>query len=150
MAGCNPPVEAVAPASLASPAAGRPADAKSFGGHWYKAFDKKVTWQQARRLCEQMGGYLACIDSPDEQEFIAALADGRYLYLGGTDEDNEGLWAWINDDDFIYTCWMSGQPNNYGGDENYLATYDKGEWVDVAAEGDGFWMPTGYICEWDR
>jgi len=50
---------------------------------------------------------------------------------------------------FLYTCWMSGQPKNHGGNENYLATYDKGEWVDVAAEGDGFWTPTGFICEWD-
>ena len=43
---------------------------------------------------------------------------------------------------------MEGQPNNYGGDENYLATYDGGEWVDVAVSGDDFWMPTGFICEW--
>jgi hypothetical protein len=45
---------------------------------------------------------------------------------------------------------MKGQPNNYGGNEHCLATYDGGEWVDVADDGNGFWMPTGYICEWER
>ena len=120
-----------------------------FGGHWYRAFDNKVSWQQARERCRKLGGYLCCIDSKEEQEFIAKLANGRYLYLGGTDEEEEGDWKWVDGAPFGYTCWMSGQPNNYGGDENYLATYDEGEWVDVAAEGDGFWMPTGFICEWD-
>ena len=38
---------------------------------------------------------------------------------------------------------------NYDGKEHYLATYDRGEWVDVAADGDGFWMPKGFICEWE-
>jgi len=96
-----------------------------------------------------MGGYLCCIESEAEQKFVTTLANGRYLYLGGTDEAREGEWAWINGSPFVYTCWMGGQPNNWGGDENYLATYDEGEWVDVAAEGDGFWMPTGFICEWE-
>ena len=45
---------------------------------------------------------------------------------------------------------MKGQPNDYSGSEDYLATYDGGEWVDVDHSGAGFWMPTGYICEWDR
>ena len=45
---------------------------------------------------------------------------------------------------------MDGQPNNYGEDEHYLATYDDGLWVDVAAVGDSFWMPIGCICEWDE
>ena len=40
--------------------------------------------------------------------------------------------------------------NDYTGAENYLATYDGGKWVDVDVSGDDFWMPTGYICEWDR
>ena len=128
----------------------RPADAVPFNGHWYKAFDDKVPWHDAKRKCESMGGYLACIETAAEQAFIAKLANGRYLSLGATDEAKEGDWQWLNGAPFKFTCWMDGQPNNYGGCEHYLATYDGGEWVDVASEGDGFWMPTGYICEWDK
>lgn len=130
--------------------ASRPADAVAHGGHWYMAFEEDVTWQQAKARCEKMGGYLACITSESEQAFLAELADGRYLYLGGTDEKQEGTWRWIDGSDWKYESWLPGQPNNWGGDENYLATYDGGDWVDVAAEGDGFWMPYGFVCEWDR
>jgi len=128
-----------------------PARRVQFEGHSYQAFEGKVSWQEARKRCEKMGGYLCCIESEAkaEQKFVAALANGKYLYLGGTDEAKEGEWTWINGSPFVYTCWMGGQPSNWGGDENYLATYDEGEWVDVAAGGDGFWMPTGFICEWE-
>ncbi|MFP4105107.1 MAG: lectin-like protein [Phycisphaerae bacterium] len=128
-----------------------PDDAVAFGGHWYKVYETgDADWKAAKKACEKRGGYLACIESEKEQQFIADLADGRYLSLGGTDEDEEGRWVWINGSKWDYTAWMPGQPNNYGGDENYLATYDNGDWVDVADTGGGFWMPTGYICEWEK
>jgi hypothetical protein len=96
-----------------------------------------------------MGGYLAVIESEEEQAFIAELADERYLSLGATDEGEEGVWVWVNGAPFEYTKWYPDQPNNYAGEEHYLATYDYGDWVDVAAEGEDFWMPTGFICEWE-
>lgn len=127
-----------------------PAGAVAFRGHWYKAFDERTSWHEAKKKCEALGGYLACIETEGEQAFIAKLTGGRYLSLGATDEVIEGRWCWINGATFGYTCWMDGQPNNYGDCEHYLATYDGGEWVDVADDGDGFWMPTGYICEWEQ
>lgn len=127
-----------------------PPDAVPFGDHWYKAFEEDTSWRKAKAKCEAMGGYLACIESEAEQQFIRGLADERCLSLGATDEEEEDTWRWVNGADFEYCCWMDGQPNNYGGDEHYLATYDGGEWVDVADNGDGFWMPTGYICEWEQ
>ncbi len=120
---------------------------KTFGGHRYKMVVKKISWHDARKECEAAGGMLVCIETKEEQAFIARWANNRYLYLGATDEDEEDTWKWINGAPFEYTAWMDGQPNNYGEEEHYLATYDDGEWVDVAAEGGGFWMPTGYICE---
>lgn len=138
------------PATLPTANSKRPADATSFNGHWYMAYDNKISWHDAKKACEGLGGYLVCIETDKEQEFIAKLADGRYLYLGATDETKEDTWIWLNGSAWEFTSWMEGQPNNYGGDEHYLATYDGGAWVDVAAEGSGFWMPTGYICEWDK
>jgi hypothetical protein len=128
----------------------RPADAVAFGGHWYKVFDENVCWHTAKVACEQMGGHLVCIETKEEQAFIAKLADGRYLRLGASDEAREDTWVWVNGAKWEYTEWMSGQPNNYGGEENFLATYDGGDWVDVADEGSGFWMPKGFICEWEK
>jgi len=127
-----------------------PVDAVAFGGHWYKVFDETMSWHEAKKRCEAMGGGLVCIETPAEQTYLAKLAAGRYLCLGATDEVKEGEWVWINGAPFTYTCWMESQPNNYGGSENFLATYDGGDWVDVDDEGSGFWMPTGFICEWEK
>lgn len=145
LVGCLGPAS---PPPSATVKAIHPADAVAFNGHWYKVIDEKKSWQEAKSACEALGGMLACIESEAEQRFIANLADGRYLYLGATDEVKEDTFVWLSGAPFSYTCWMEGQPNNYGDDENYLATYDAGNWVDVAAEGSGFWMPTGFICEW--
>lgn len=140
------------PAKEAVEVVGHPEDAKEFNGHWYKVFedpDQKLSWHEKKKLCEEKGGYLAVIETEEEQKFIAKLADDRYLSLGATDEVEEDKWVWVNGADFEYTAWMRGQPNNYA-EEDYLATYDDGEWVDVAGEGMDFWMPTGYICEWEK
>ena len=126
-----------------------PADAVKFNGHAYKIFAEKISWHEAKKKCEAMGGYLVCIETKAEQGFITKLAKGKYYYLGATDEKKEDEWQWVNGAPWKFTDWMAGQPNNYGGKEHYLATYDEGKWVDVAAEGDGFWMPIGYICEWE-
>lgn len=149
LAGCMTTRQQGCRAAVA-PAVARPSDAAAFAGHWYKAFDDKTSWHAAKQKCEAMGGRLACVETEAEQAFIAKLAAGRYLSLGATDEAEEGVWRWINGAPFSYTCWMGGQPNNYGDCEHYLATYDGGDWVDVADDGDSFWMPTGYICEWEK
>ncbi len=125
------------------------AEVRRFAGNWYAAFDEDLSWQRCKERCEEMGGHLAVVTSTEEQEFIAELADWRYLYLGATDETEEGTWVWVTGESWDYVSWFDGQPNNYGGSENYLATYDGGDWVDVDAEGDDFWMPTGFICEWE-
>ena len=123
-------------------------DAVSFSGHWYAVFDLHISWHEAKAHCEALGGHLATITSQEEQDFITELADGRYLFLGASDEIAEDTWLWITGEPWDFTYWMEGQPNNYGGAEDYLATSDGGKWVDVDAEGDDFWMPTGFICEW--
>jgi hypothetical protein len=127
-----------------------PADAAAFGGHHYAVVEADATWHEKKAACEKVGGHLAVIETAAEQAFIAKLADGRYLSLGATDEGHEDTWTWVNGAKWEFAAWMEGQPNNYGDDEHYLATYDDGAWVDVGCEGCAFWMPTGYICEWDR
>ena len=127
-----------------------PKEAAAYDGHHYLLVDEieDLSWSLARKECTDRGAHLAVVTSLEEAEFITSLCDGRYMYLGATDEANEGTWNWIDGTEWDFAYWLEGQPNDYSGHENYLATYDDGEWVD--AEGSGFWMPTGYICEWDR
>jgi hypothetical protein len=139
-------------------AVSHPFDAVAYGGHYYKVFDAtNSTWHEAKAKCEDMGGYLACIESAGEQAFLTTLANGRYLSVGGTDED--GPWKWVNGSTWVYTAWGSGQPNGSFGVEYYLELFDGGLWNDVADKavdyGDppymgAYWMPVGYICEWEH
>lgn len=123
-----------------------------FGGHAYLLVDEveDLSWSGSKRACEKMGATLAVVTSREEADFIATLCDGRYMYLGASDAAEEGTWAWVDGTPWEFTFWAKGQPNDYGGTEDYLATYDDGLWVDVDAAGEDFWMPTGFICEWSR
>ena len=123
---------------------------EAFGGHHYLLVDdvEDLSWDKAKQQCEDWGAHLVVVTQAAEAAFIAKLCDERYMYLGASDAAEEGTWVWVDGSEWDFTHWHKGQPNDYAGGENYLATYDRGEWVDVDGSGDDFWMPTGYICEW--
>jgi hypothetical protein len=124
---------------------GAPDDAVYFAGHAYAVNLSKITWHEARLLCELNGGHLACIESLAEQEFLLGLANRRQFFIGATDEQEKGKWHWINGSPFEFTVWWPGQPDNTDGIEHYLALEPNGKWNDRPARaGDG-----GYICEWE-
>lgn len=158
-AGCAEREPVPAPAAEPTPAAEpaqTPTDTAAdatFGGHRYRVIDLSDavrSWHQAKAHCESLGGHLAVIETAEEQTFVAGLLQGRYVFLGASDEVAEDTWVWVNGAAWTYTSWLDGQPNNYGGDENFLASYDGGDWVDVAVEGDDFWMPTAFLCEFPK
>jgi hypothetical protein len=125
-----------------------PADATAFGGHHYKVYEENVSWHEAKKRCEKLGGHLATVGDEKEHTFIAKLADERFLFLGATDEKEEGKWVWVDGTEWDFTAWLGGQPNNSYGSEHYLSTFEGGGWNDAAVEGDDWWSPSGYICEW--
>ena len=53
------------------------------------------------------------------------LIRGRF-WTAGSDASREGAWQWASrselgfDHDIFYTNWCPGEPNNFGGRENYL------------------------------
>ncbi|WP_407384311.1 RICIN domain-containing protein [Ruminococcus sp.] len=123
-----------------------------YNDHSYELFVYNITWTQAKEICEHRGGHLAVINSSEENEALANLASSlsNYVWIGGTDEDSEGSWHWINGDDFSYTNWYSGEPNNYaegGGSENYMGLLGRtGLWNDAANDNPYI---SGFICEYD-
>ena len=58
------------------------------------------------------------------------------IWLGGSDELNEGRWKWVTTGKNVTAdsyFWGSGQPNNYEGRQHCLETHD-GEWYDDSCE----------------
>lgn len=98
-------------------------------GHTYARYDRNLTWQLAEQFCEAAGGHLATVTSAKENAVIRRLLEeapyGKY-WLGATDEVWEGGWQWVTGEEFAWTNWSSGQPDNDGGndeeEENYLVT----------------------------
>ena len=42
-----------------------PDDAIEFNGNYYKAFDTSLSWIEAKKFCENLGGYLVTITSQE-------------------------------------------------------------------------------------
>jgi hypothetical protein len=57
-----------------------------------------ATWHVAKKRCEEMGGHLATIETPEEEAFVLSLMDTIPVpfWLGATDEESEGDWRWID------------------------------------------------------
>ena len=112
-------------------------------GHTYYLYEIQKTWEDACKFCESRGGYLATITSSEEQVFLETMGNNRY-WIGGTDKNSEGFWEWVSGEEFGYTNWLSGEPNNmYDAGEDYLAIWPK-TWNDLANNSI---EQNGFICE---
>jgi len=145
----------------AVPAAGRsthaaPGDAVEFQGGRYKLFQEVLTWKQAKLRCEQLDGRLAVVANLEMNQFLYHLAQEHGttdLWLGATDEQNEGNWVAL-DGRPAFTNWRPGQPNNKGDGEHYalMMVVFKGApadglWSDQPNEAQELHQPH-FVCEW--
>jgi gliding motility-associated-like protein len=97
-------------------------DAGIFNGHQYYLYNIQGGWSDAAKVALQNGGYLAAINSDNEQKFIEnnpALA-GRNLWIGLFNVPNEPF-RWMSCDTFNYSNWQvsSGAPSA-DPSENYV------------------------------
>ncbi len=134
-----------------------------FRGHSYKVFlEAGLDWATAKTRCEAMGGHLVTITDEQENKFITALAtktisdiNNSGIWLGATDERNEGQWKWLDGTQFKYTTWFDGQPNGKE-KENYLLlllSFRNAQGNEIHGWGDqpmsGKIHVIYYACEWD-
>ncbi|NOQ75343.1 MAG: T9SS type A sorting domain-containing protein [Crocinitomix sp.] len=140
----------------------------TFDGKTYELIKENKNWPDAAECALERGGALVRIDSEEENtalfdaistfdvipsETIAPDGGGgAYLWLGGTDRAEEGVWIWdINDDDTGDQFWegaVDGTPvgglyNNWGDEPD-----DFGDLQDRAAMSVNGW-PLGVAGEWN-
>lgn len=96
-------------------------------GHDYEVVDETVCWGAARSGAEArsvMGtqGHLATITSAAERDVVHGLLGARErVWIGGFQDlsspsfsDPGGGWTWVTGEDFAFTDWGPGEPNEAG------------------------------------
>ena len=89
-----------------------PTRSAELNGHKYFFYNTYLPWQDAKVFCEDRGGYLMTITSQAEQDILVQFNEtDEGIFIGGyrIDEDD---WAWVTGEDFSYTNWNEGEPNN--------------------------------------
>lgn len=123
----------------------------NLGSRYEIVNESGLTWEEAKEKCEKAGGHLVTITSQEEMDYIYEtlnLGNGRYWIGAYRDEDFN--WMWVTGEDWDYTNWDEGEPNdssNVRSNENRVATWTQGKWNDLNEENTS--EQRGYICEWE-
>lgn len=133
-------------ASESSGVRSKPKMTVQFGGHSYAMLPDKVTWHIARRRCEEMGGHLATIETPEEEQFVLEVCrtNAQSAWLGATDEEAEGDWRWVTGGTLANELKPRWNLTNEGDVHHYLSFYAPG-FGDADAG-----TRLVYLCEWDK
>jgi hypothetical protein len=114
-----------------------PKGAVKFGGHQYLLIKDAATWHVAKSRCEEMGGHLICIETPEEEQFFRELCGDESVWVGASDEVQEGKWMWVN-----------GRPVElsikFEGESDHCLAYFRHVWLDGVAG-----IRFAYVCEWE-
>lgn len=116
------------------------ADSLTFNTHRYELVQSARTWLEAKQAAEASGGYLAVINSSEENAAVFAYLqqsgaafttadDGggaAYVWLGASDRATEGAFVWVDGSPVSgYTNWGSGslgqEPDDFNGAQDALA-----------------------------
>jgi len=104
----------------------------SYDCHTYYLISGTLSWYDANAYAQNMGGTLAVITSAEENEIVSQLLNEVVIggcWLGA--ESTSGEWKWVTGEEFVYSNWGEGEPNNNGGIEFYLENYN-GRWNDLS------------------
>ncbi len=127
------------------PATGIPKDAVSYHGKSYYVYLEKCSWHEARDRCHRAGGQLVVIHDAATQAFVKSLAKENRVWLGATDELNEGHWLWVDGSEMTYTAFGTKEANHGKNEDHYLRMQlTESLWKRDKNKTN----TSGYVCEW--
>jgi len=91
-------------------------------GTYVYSLTSPTTWTEAQNIAQSMGGNLVTVNSAAENQFLVDTFGGsERLWIGFNDAQEEGVWEWVSGEPVTYTNWGAGQPDNYGGNQDYAS-----------------------------
>jgi Lectin C-type domain len=93
-------------------------------GHTYYLLSSN-TWTGAEAEAVSLGGHLTTINDLAENDWVYQTFANyggivRGLWIGLNDAAQEGNFVWASGEPVSFTHWGLGEPNNSGGNENYV------------------------------
>jgi hypothetical protein len=108
-----------------------------FDGHSYYLSINPINYYSALNYNLINGVDFLTITSQNENDFITSNSLPGFLWLGCSDLSVEGQWEWINNENFNYSNWDSGEPSNQSGGEDYAEFKTTGFWNDIPTIDNG-------------
>ncbi|KAJ8022986.1 Alpha-N-acetylgalactosamine-specific lectin [Holothuria leucospilota] len=134
-----------------------------FNKYCYRFFGQRVSWQEANYNCQTYGSgnsfaNLVSIHSKEENEFVSNMfksytdntdptESGHEIWIGLTDQDEEGTFVWTDGTSADFTAWQSGEPNGGSREQAVIMLHPNSVyykmWRDVHMET----RQVRYICK---
>ncbi|XP_028420053.1 ladderlectin-like isoform X2 [Perca flavescens] len=96
-----------------------------YNGRCFLYVPTAMTWANAERNCQSLGGNLASVHNIQEYHEIQRLIvktsfESKETWIGGSDAQQNDIWLWSDGSRFIYVNWCRGEPNNNRGSQHCL------------------------------
>ncbi|XP_065938597.1 snaclec rhinocetin subunit beta-like [Magallana gigas] len=118
-----------------------------YGGHCYLYRETGMSWTDAKRDCQIRNGHLVIIETEEEntwlkEAFLPLLEhDICNLWIGASDEYQDGVFRWLNNKTMIPGLWNLGDPTNFAS-EGGVMLCTNGLWIDG-----GYSDTNNFVCE---
>ena len=134
----------------------------TYDGKTYEIIKENKSWVNAAACAVSRGGYLAEINSLEENDAIfnqlaiagvdpddTPASDGfsSYVWLGGNDIANEGSWVWNGNNDAVTTSFWQGTANGTAVDDNFTNWGNEPDNFGTGTGQDGLGMA---VIDWPR
>ena len=106
-----------------------------------------ITFPDAQRACQRMGGHLAYVETEEERLFIKGITGGISVRIGGVLAN--GVWRWGNGSAVDTRSWEKEMDPISGDKRLTTLLLGPGSGLFHQADPIGNWGANGFICEWD-
>ncbi|XP_073730765.1 uncharacterized protein [Misgurnus anguillicaudatus] len=86
----------------------------------YFISSEQKNWNESRSYCKEKEADLIIINNKEEQDFIMTFGKIK-VWIGLTNNDEEGRWKWVDGSTLTTRFWVSGEPSG-GTKENVSVT----------------------------